>query len=79
MDDSNQHRCECGQITGVYCPTSIDSPAATIEWVPPYQRRTAATLGSWRGLSERLAVAPECVPFMVDGDEWIEEIEEAKR
>lgn len=67
--------CECGKITEVRCERLLDSRAATLEWVPPSRRDTATTLGAWRGLSERLAVDPECAAFLADDDEWIEEVE----
>lgn len=78
--------CQCGRITGERClGTCAEEDAVEIEWVPPYLRGTAEACGSWRGLSERLVLDPDCAEALAgygtDGpslDPWIREALDAE-
>jgi hypothetical protein len=70
MADADPVRCECGRILGERCEHVLaPGELEQVEWVAPESRASVAAAGTWRGLSERLSLAPDCAERL--GDEWL--------
>jgi hypothetical protein len=73
-ESEEEHRCQCGLWSGVYCTRRLDGPeeAREARFVPPHLRKTAVKVKTARGMWSYLNVTKPCARYMVEQDEtWV--------